>query len=347
MPRATNAFEPIGGASQLRGDRRRACAGTPLSRSKSKISSCVALLLPLLALACDERDLIQQTGQVLAQSGQATVTALPQVANPAPDFSAKGGFRTRGDGVVEFRLAAKHCPMGLHRVVLHDGNSCGDDAAAAGGPWLDDPASAEIGQLECDESGEALLVVPGGPWSLEAQGVDDPGGHPVVVYGLDPQLPIACGVVDGNDDHELEVVASPRSLHPAAQLSASMSLDAREDYAVEVSVVLEGCPAGFHGMQIHTGSECGEDGRDAGALWDPFARSGDQPLEAAVGPDAGVICGADARAELTFSTELWTLVAGEVDNPIGHTLIVYGAEPGQRVACGQILAGPELASPQR
>ena len=109
---------------------------------------------------------------------------------------------------------------------------------------------------------------------------------------------------------------------------------------VQVTYMLENCPAGRHPTHIHAGNGCGNVAMQ-GMHWGP-ARGED------IGPNGGEItCGADMRGMLVYTrpstaaNTRWTIGDGSMSDIIGHPVVIHGVmDSDQRHGCGVIRAAP-------
>ena len=145
----------------------------------------------------------------------------------------------------------------------------------------------------------------------------------------------------GHDGLHASIEALAVVANPAPKVSASATLEVDGD-EVKLSVELENCPAGMHGLHIHAGTECGDDGSKALAHWDPLEAgehgeiNSDKPHHA--GDAAMIECDADGKATFSVSTKEWNLTKDDKLNPIGQAVILHGLNAAQRIACGVIEA---------
>lgn len=119
-------------------------------------------------------------------SGDAGTSALRGIVN----------FVQRGTHV-ELSVRLRGCPPGSHGFHLHEGNSCGIDAVAAGGHW--NPAhqphgqiaatnayhAGDLGNILCDDLGQAdlRLTLPTSLWTIgTGDSSTDILGHAVIIH---------------------------------------------------------------------------------------------------------------------------------------------------------------------
>lgn len=123
---------------------------------------------------------------------------------------------------------------------------------------------------------------------------------------------------------------------------------------VSLQVTLTNCPAGKHGVHIHTGATCGTDGAAAGAHWDPGAAGATghgqigQTATFHLGDIGNIECSSTGAGSLSFSSSLWTIKDGNVNSDVsGRTIVVHAMEDnfgnmpangnsGARIGCGSI-----------
>ncbi len=140
---------------------------------------------------------------------------------------------------------------------------------------------------------------------------------------------------------QVELRESTQISNPARDLVGMGTFTDNGD-SVTFSFDVTGCPAGEHGLHIHAGMSCGEDGSEALMHWDPLGAG----VHGQVGEEAphhagdvGVLtCADDGSGTLTITTDEWTLAAGEDTNPIGQAMILHGLDASQRVGCGIVAA---------
>ncbi len=116
---------------------------------------------------------------------------------------------------------------------------------------------------------------------------------------------------------------------------------------LQVSVAVEGLPAGTHGVHLHTTGRCdAPDFASAGGHWNPTARKHgrDNPDGAHHGDLPNIEIGADGRGRLSFTVPSATLA--QLMDQDGAALVVhataddYRTDPsgnsGGRIACGVV-----------
>jgi Cu/Zn superoxide dismutase len=283
---------------------------------------------------------------------KAEISALSVVPNPGPEVSGSGTFVSDGSKVT-FEITLEKCPEGMHGLHIHAGTECGDDGSAAMAHWdplmvdvhgevnSEDPHHAgDAGMVECDADGKGTFTIETDEWNLDADDDLNPIGHAVILHGVDPAQRIACGVIEADGDGgKIELAATTLSANPAPDLEGSAGFSIEGD-EVTLTVNLSGCPTGMHGVHIHEGSECGEDGAKAGAHWDPEMTmvhgqvNSDEPHHAG---DAGMIeCDENMEGTFSITTKEWNLDADDDLNPTGHAFIVHGLDMKTRIGCGVI-----------
>ena len=125
------------------------------------------------------------------------------------------------------------------------------------------------------------------------------------------------------------------SENPAKDIEAKVTFSQSGDKLM-ISAELTGCPEGEHGFHIHEKGECGDDGKAAGAHWDPTEVGTDDPAH--LGNLAKIKCDADGKASWDMDSDAITLTGDADLNPVGLAMVVHGIDPANRVACGVIEA---------
>lgn len=297
------------------------------------------------------------TGDPLPKSADAAISALTVVPNPAKDVTANGFFVTETDGKVDLTVTLENCPEGVHGLHIHAGTECGADGALAMGHWdphmvgvhgqvgtADPHHLGDAGMVTCNAEGKALFKITTDEWSLE-DGLDtNPIGQAVILHGLDASQRVACGVVEKMDEHgAFTLAATTLTQNPAEGVALTAHFAEEATGEVTLTVEATNCPEGEHGLHIHAGTECGEDGALAMGHWDPH-NIGMHGQVGSADPhhagDVGVLtCDAENKGSLTITTDEWTLEPGALTNPVGRAMILHGTNPANRVACGVIVAG--------
>ncbi|TPV95163.1 MAG: superoxide dismutase family protein [Myxococcales bacterium FL481] len=312
-------------------------------------------LLPLLSgfvFGCDEQPGTgspPETGVDDAGASEDTTTASAKltasasIGNPAPDVAGHGTLSVTDESVT-LELSVTGCPEGDHGLHIHTGTECGSDGSSAMGHWdpsavgEDDPSHAgNVGIVSCTADRLGTLQATHPEWSLESGSSYNPTGLTVVLHGLDKKQRIACGTIEAEGEG-LKFTLEPRTLtaNPAAGIQAQVNFQS-VDTGVRISAEVTGCPEGSHGFHIHEGTECGADGKLAGAHWDPTGLGADDPAH--VGNLGAIMCGAGEVGVFEFSSSEMTLAAGDSLNPVGLTMVLHGIDPANRVACGVITNG--------
>jgi Cu/Zn superoxide dismutase len=129
-----------------------------------------------------------------------------------------------------------------------------------------------------------------------------------------------------------EAALSPMilSVNPEKSLRGTATFVEQKNAFIEVSVELTGCPEGMHGVHIHEGSKCGDDGALAGPHWDPEGTEAGDLI-------GSILCGVDSKGHFHLVTDDLDLTPKSAFNPIGHTIVVQGLDPNNRVACAPIV----------
>lgn len=118
---------------------------------------------------------------------------------------------------------------------------------------------------------------------------------------------------------------------------------------VEMKVVVNGLSPGTHAIHLHDKGDCSAaDATSAGGHWNPTSENHGQWGRAPFhhGDIGNLVADAHGKAELTFSTDLWTLGDGKPTDVVGHAVVVHANQDdfttqptgnaGGRVACGVI-----------
>jgi len=119
---------------------------------------------------------------------------------------------------------------------------------------------------------------------------------------------------------------------------------------VTLVLTVSGLTPGEHAFHLHEKGDCSaEDATSAGGHWnpttEPHGKWGTHPFHR--GDVANLVAGADGKATLTFTTDLWSVGGDPSRDVVGHALIIH-AKPddfttqptgaaGGRVACGLIV----------
>ena len=122
-----------------------------------------------------------------------------------------------------------------------------------------------------------------------------------------------------------------------------------KDGRVTLVLTVSGLTPGEHAFHLHEKGDCSApDAASAGGHWNPTSEGhgkwGAHPFHR--GDVANLLAGADGKATLTFTTDLWSVGGDPSRDVVGHALIVH-AKPddfttqptgaaGGRVACGVI-----------
>lgn len=105
---------------------------------------------------------------------------------------------------------------------------------------------------------------------------------------------------------------------------------------VTVVISLTDCPAGTHGIAIHSGNGCGN--RNAqGDHWGPERGEG-------IGGGSGeIVCGSDMKAMLTYTrpgtnaNTKWNIGNPATSDIVGHPIVVHGLQNSDHHGCGVIM----------
>ena len=118
---------------------------------------------------------------------------------------------------------------------------------------------------------------------------------------------------------------------------------------VMMTVALTGLEPGEHAIHIHETGDCSAaDATSAGGHWNPTSENhgkwGDDAHH--LGDIANLVANENGTANLSFTTDLWTLTPGEENSINGKAVVVHAkaddftSQPsgaaGARVACGVI-----------
>ena len=120
---------------------------------------------------------------------------------------------------------------------------------------------------------------------------------------------------------------------------------------VTLSVSVAGATPGDHGIHLHETGHCGDDAMHAGGHWNPAMKNHGK---IGVGDDfhlgdlGNITVGQDGAGTLTFTTDLWTVGGGGMNDVVGRAILLHSgpddlmSQPsgnsGDRVACGVIAA---------
>lgn len=123
-----------------------------------------------------------------------------------------------------------------------------------------------------------------------------------------------------------------------------------EDGKVTMEIEMEGLTPGEHAIHLHDKGDCSApDAMSAGGHWNPTGEDhgkwGHDPYHH--GDIGNLVAGEDGKAELRFTTSIWTIGGGGKSDIVGRSVIVH-AQPddfktqptgnaGGRVACGVIV----------
>ncbi len=102
-----------------------------------------------------------------------------------------------------------------------------------------------------------------------------------------------------------------------------------------------------HGIHVHEGTECGEDGMKAGSHFNPEKHEHGLPEKAArhAGDFGNLEADKDGKAHLELTVDNITLGGDKNNNVVGHAMIIHakvddGSQPvgnaGARIGCGII-----------
>jgi Cu-Zn family superoxide dismutase len=119
---------------------------------------------------------------------------------------------------------------------------------------------------------------------------------------------------------------------------------------VHMKVEVDGLTPGPHAIHLHEKGDCAApDAASAGGHWNPTTENhgkwGAKPFHH--GDIGNLVADANGKAQLHFSTELWSIGDGKPGDILGKSVIVHAAEDdfktqptgnaGGRVACGVIV----------
>lgn len=122
-----------------------------------------------------------------------------------------------------------------------------------------------------------------------------------------------------------------------------------KDGKVTMEIEVEGLTPGEHAVHLHEKGDCSApDATSAGGHWNPTAEAhgkwGTAPYHH--GDIGNLVAGADGKAKLEFSTDLWSIGGDPAHDVVGHAVIVHAGvddfktqptgNAGGRVACGVI-----------
>ncbi len=118
---------------------------------------------------------------------------------------------------------------------------------------------------------------------------------------------------------------------------------------VRLEVTLEGLAPGTHAIHLHERGDCSApDGSSAGPHWNPTGEPHGRWMAGKFhhGDVGNVVAGADGRASLTLSTNLWRIGDGSPADVVGRSIVVHerpddftsqpAGNSGGRIACGVI-----------
>jgi Cu-Zn family superoxide dismutase len=118
---------------------------------------------------------------------------------------------------------------------------------------------------------------------------------------------------------------------------------------VTMKVAVAGLTPGVHAIHLHEKGDCSApDATSAGGHWNPSSENhgkwGHAPFHH--GDIGNLTADANGKAELTLTSDLWTIGDGKPSDVVGHAVIVHAKEDdfttqptgnaGGRVACGVI-----------
>lgn len=123
-----------------------------------------------------------------------------------------------------------------------------------------------------------------------------------------------------------------------------------KDGKVTLVLSVEGLEPGPHAFHLHEKGDCSApDATSAGAHWNPTGAAHGKWGGASFhhGDVGNLVAGADGKATLTFTTELWEIGSKDEHDVVGKALIIH-AKPddfttqptgnaGGRIGCGVIL----------
>jgi len=120
------------------------------------------------------------------------------------------------------------------------------------------------------------------------------------------------------------------------------------DGNIEVQVDLTGVPAGQHGFHIHEKGDCGNNGNNAGAHFNPTGMIHGAPDAQShhAGDFGNVTADANGEVHTRFTTHSISLKSGDITNPVGRAVVLHekaddlvtqpSGNAGARIACGVI-----------
>jgi Cu-Zn family superoxide dismutase len=119
------------------------------------------------------------------------------------------------------------------------------------------------------------------------------------------------------------------------------------DGSVEVQVDLTGVPAGVHGFHIHEMGDCGDEGKSAGAHFNPLSmpHAGPDSASRHAGDFGNVTAGENGEVHSTFITRSVTVREGTM-SVVGRAVVLHrdrddlrtqpSGNAGEPIACGVV-----------
>lgn len=139
-------------------------------------------------------------------SATALLEAVAGVAAPDAEVQVELSMVREGNRTTA-TLTAKNCAEGAHAVHIHRGTRCGTSGSAAGPKWMpagpvqkhggdEEHDDSSLGRIYCKPDGTAYYIFASDGWALGEGSTFDPGGHAVVLYGVETETRIACGILE-------------------------------------------------------------------------------------------------------------------------------------------------------
>lgn len=139
-------------------------------------------------------------------------------------------------------------------------------------------------------------------------------------------------------------------LHPAGSQTARGMVHFQDagDEGVEVQVDLKGVPPGVHGFHIHEKGDCGNNGANAGAHFNPTGMPHGAPdaVSHHAGDFGNVTADENGDVKTTFTTHSISLKEGTDTFAVGRAVVLHekaddlttqpSGNAGARIACGVI-----------
>ncbi len=225
--------------------------------------------------------------------------------------------------------------------------ACSDDGSNNSGKGGSGGAQATGGTGGRGGTGGSSTATGGTGGSIDAAGADsaaiDGGGARDAGSDGSPTDAAAVGTTSNADGSPADTASAAKMaeadmmpLVGTPQISGKVTF-VEVAGGVQVTYMVEGCPAGKHLTHIHAGGSCATT-QSQGVHWD--GKRGD-----GIGGDELLTCGADGKGMLVYTRPTtppptkWSIGDGSKSDVIGHVVIIHGGmNSGMRHSCGAIKA---------